>query len=55
MQLYTVNEVAKIMKVTRAVVYGWLKEGLPHTKLPSGRKRFDLEKVIEWCDNQYKE
>lgn len=52
MELYTVNEIAKIMKVTRSVVYKWVNDGMPHTTLPSGRKRFDLDEVISWCDQK---
>lgn len=51
MERFTVNQVAKAMKVSRATVYKWIKKGMPYYTTPGGRYRFDLKEVAEWCDN----
>ena len=55
MERFTVNEVAKAMKVSRTTVYKWIKLGMPYYTTPSGRYRFDLEQIANWCDRTKQE
>ena len=55
MELFTVNELTKIMKVSRTTVYHWVKLGMPYYKTPGGRYRFKVEEVAIWCDNTKQE
>lgn len=47
MNLLTVEEIAKELKVTRQTIYQWRKDGMPFLRM--GRLiRFEQEKVMEW-------
>ena len=48
--LLTVNELAKIAKVSRQTIYSWIKEGLkPETLKP---KRFLWKDVKDWMNSR---
>lgn len=49
--MLTVNQIAAHFNVGRQTIYKWIKLGMPYTTMVSGRKRFDLEKVMTWIEN----
>lgn len=52
-QLLSINQIAKHFGVHRATIYNWInKLGMPYELSPSGTRRFDLEKIIEWNDKR---
>ena len=50
-RLLNIQEIAEILSVKVATIYGWVSEGyIPHVKL--GRLvRFDRKEVLEWVRN----
>lgn len=53
-QLYTTQEIAKMLSVSEKTIYNFRLEGMPYKTL--GRSvRFDADEVIEWVDNQNNE
>jgi len=49
-KLYSPNEVAKILNVTRRTIYRWLGEGVikPETKTKTGRYLFSREEIYKF-------
>lgn len=51
-------ELAKILGVQNVTVYRYIKDGMPHTKEPQGRRevyQFDPKKCKEWIEQQRQE
>ena len=47
----TVPELARLLKVSRATIYNWLKIGLPSIKIQNSR-RFELHDVCAWLNTK---
>ena len=47
----TVPELARLLKVSRATIYNWLKIGLPSIKIANSR-RFELHDVCAWLNTK---
>ncbi len=45
---FTVDDVARLLKVTTETVIQWTREGLPHINR-EGRYLFVKENVVEWA------
>ena len=43
----TLNELAKSLKISRATIYRWRKEGMPYYKIGNGVRFIEAE-VNEW-------
>jgi len=51
--IYTVDELAKILKVSRATIYKWVQSGkIPHTKPNSGKVLFYKYQLTEFLQKQ---
>ena len=55
-QLLTVNKLAEYYDVSRDSIYRWIREwDMPYETTPSGKKRFDIDKITEWKSNMEKD
>jgi len=48
MEILTIDEVAKLIKVKRSTLYSWVSEGSIPSFKANGLIRFDKEEVLNW-------
>lgn len=49
------TELAKEIKVSVITVERYMKKGMPYIKTPTGRVRFEIEKVNSWLKGEVEE
>lgn len=53
LELLTIFELAKILKVSETSIYRYMKQGMPKIKV-GHNTRFQIEEVIEWLKERGK-
>lgn len=49
-EFLTVEELSKMLKISRSTIDRWRKEGLPHIKIGNSI-RFDKAEVLQWLNS----
>jgi excisionase family DNA binding protein len=51
-EILTADEIAKKLKVSKAAVRRWTREGVPCRRLGSRLVRFEVTAVVEWLEQR---
>lgn len=52
--MLSAKQLSKKLNISIKTIYNYVKKGMPHVKLKgkTSAYRFELEKVMEWLNNQ---
>jgi predicted site-specific integrase-resolvase len=50
--MLTHRELQEHFRVSKWTADQWVKQGIPHTPLPNGQRRYDLAEVKAWMATQ---